>query len=191
MPRERKLSLRSVWDSDIVLEAFTAAGIKSKHTHQLYRRLLAREDKYQETKEIPELDSKAWLPNTFLDFPVAAKELLLKDFQLFTTKIVERKDSDGLHTTKLLVRLQDGNVVESVIIRHEGRNTLCVSSQVGCAMGCRFCATGTLGLLGHLTAGEILEQLVHANRIEKIRNVVFMGMGEPLDNLAAVLSGKH
>ena len=77
-------------------------------------------------------------------------------------------------------------MVESVIIRHDNRNTLCVSSQVGCAMGCRFCATGTLGLLGNLTCGEILEQLVHANRICPIRNVVFMGMGEPLDNPSGV-----
>ena len=64
------------------------------------------------------------------------------------------------------------------------RATLCVSSQVGCKMGCKFCATGTLGELGHLTSGEILEQLVHANRVNDvpIRNVVFMGMGEPLNN---------
>eukprot|EP00920_Eleutheroschizon_duboscqi_P019880 GHVT01047642.1.p1 GENE.GHVT01047642.1~~GHVT01047642.1.p1 ORF type:complete len:393 (-),score=18.62 GHVT01047642.1:534-1712(-) len=68
------------------------------------------------------------------------------------------------------------------------RATLCVSSQVGCKMGCTFCATGTMGLLTNLTGGEILEQLYHASKIENIRNVVFMGMGEPLDNYQEVLS---
>lgn len=62
------------------------------------------------------------------------------------------------------------------------RHSICVSSQIGCLLGCKFCATGTMGLVGNLYAGEIVEQLVHASRLEKVRNVVFMGMGEPLDN---------
>ncbi|CAN0538060.1 unnamed protein product, partial [Ectocarpus sp. 8 AP-2014] len=76
------------------------------------------------------------------------------------------------------VRLQDGQMVETVIIKHNGthpRTTLCVSSQVGCQMACTFCATGTMGLKGDLTAGEILEQVLHASRVSPIRNVVFMG----------------
>ncbi|KUF89713.1 putative RING finger protein P32A8.03c [Phytophthora nicotianae] len=73
-------------------------------------------------------------------------------------------------------------------MRHTGRNTLCVSSQVGCQMGCTFCATGTLGIIADLCSGEILEQLAHANRVAPIRNVVFMGMGEPLNNYDAVLA---
>eukprot|EP00884_Botryococcus_braunii_P021041 jgi/Botrbrau1/7620/Bobra.0159s0069.1 len=93
------------------------------------------------------------------------------------------------------MRLQDGLKIEAVIMRYdpspsagpgEYRKTLCVSSQVGCQMGCTFCATGTMGLLGNLTAGEILEQLVVARKLEPIRNVVFMGMGEPLSNYEAV-----
>lgn len=68
------------------------------------------------------------------------------------------------------------------------RATLCVSSEVGCAMGCTFCATGTMGLTADLTAGEIVEQLVHARRVAQIRNIVFMGMGEPLNNYGAVRS---
>jgi adenine C2-methylase RlmN of 23S rRNA A2503 and tRNA A37 len=68
------------------------------------------------------------------------------------------------------------------------RNTLCVSSQVGCQMGCTFCATGTMGLIADLTSGEILEQLVHATTMVPLRNIVFMGMGEPLNNYPAVLS---
>ncbi|KAL4420786.1 hypothetical protein ABPG75_010442 [Micractinium tetrahymenae] len=66
------------------------------------------------------------------------------------------------------------------------RATLCVSSEVGCAMGCTFCATGTMGIIADLTAGEIVEQLVHASSVARIRNIVFMGMGEPLNNYSAV-----
>lgn len=72
--------------------------------------------------------------------------------------------------------------------RHGGpRSTLCVSSQVGCKMGCTFCATGSMGFKSNLTSGEIVEQLVHASRISPIRNVVFMGMGEPLNNYRALV----
>ena len=81
-----------------------------------------------------------------------------------------------------------GGGKEKGAFRSNPRATLCLSSQVGCSMGCTFCATGTMGLTAHLTAGEILEQLYHANQITKIRNVVFMGMGEPLDNYTAVLT---
>jgi adenine C2-methylase RlmN of 23S rRNA A2503 and tRNA A37 len=65
-------------------------------------------------------------------------------------------------TTKLLIRLQDGHLVETVVMRYSHRSTVCVSSQVGCRMACRFCSTGTMGLLGHLTAGEMCEQ-VHSS----------------------------
>ncbi|CAE7167900.1 rlmN, partial [Symbiodinium necroappetens] len=95
---------------------------------------------------------------------------------------------------KLVLELQDGQCIETVIIEHGGpkpRATVCVSSQIGCKMGCRFCATGTMGLRAQLHAGEILEQLLHAKQYASptapIRNVVFMGMGEPLDNYPAVL----
>jgi len=72
------------------------------------------------------------------------------------------------------------------------RSTLCVTSQVGCRMACSFCATGTMGYLGGLTSGEILEQVIHALRVEPIRNIVFMGMGEPLDNYEDVVGSiKH
>ncbi|XRA97874.1 ribosomal RNA large subunit methyltransferase N [Pycnococcus provasolii] len=130
-----------------------------------------------------------------------------------TTTVERRLDSKDGRTTKLLVRLQDGNLVETVLMRMDAlmgakgklddtvraskegghrRVTVCVSSQVGCLMGCKFCATGTLGLTGSLTAGEILEQVAHAVAICRpvdggVRNVVFMGQGEPLDNYRAVV----
>ena len=116
------------------------------------------------------------------------------DFDVCTSKIQLAQTSSDGSTTKLAVELQDGHVVESVLMRHEGRVTICVSSQVGCAMGCTFCATGTMGIKGSLSSGEIMEQLVHGSKLlskgsdSSIRNVVFMGMGEPLNNYQNVLA---
>ncbi len=99
------------------------------------------------------------------------------------------RSADG--TAKLLFQLQDGSAIETVLIPDGRRQTVCVSSQVGCAMGCDFCATAKLGLRRDLSAAEILDQLQAARRLlaqgERITNVVFMGMGEPLHNYAAVL----
>jgi len=93
--------------------------------------------------------------------------------------------ADG--TRKYLFRLADGNSVESVLIPDEGRNTLCISSQVGCAMACEFCLTGTFRFLRNLTCAEIVNQLCAVLRDADIRNIVFMGMGEPLANLDQVV----
>jgi len=90
------------------------------------------------------------------------------------------RSPDG--SSRLLLRLRDGALVESVVIPERGRVTLCVSSQAGCGRGCAFCATARLGLLRNLESGEILEQAVIARRMAPVSNVVFMGMGEPLDN---------
>merc|ERR1712166_779932 len=118
-------------------------------------------------------------------------------FSLKTSSIREKVMSQEDSTIKLVIKLQDDQLVESVIIRHSDdmpRNTLCVSSQIGCSMGCKFCATGTMNLLGNLSSGEILEQLWHANDVLRqegdppVSNIVFMGMGEPLDNYDPVIS---
>ncbi|KAI9107839.1 hypothetical protein K1719_021175 [Acacia pycnantha] len=99
--------------------------------------------------------------------------------------------SDG--TRKILFTLDDGLVIETVVIPCDrGRNTVCVSSQVGCAMNCQFCYTGRMGLTRHLSAAEIVEQAVFAQRlltseVGSITNVVFMGMGEPLHNIDNVI----
>jgi len=93
--------------------------------------------------------------------------------------------NDG--TRKYLFTLEDGESVESVLIPDEGRNTLCISSQVGCAMACEFCLTGTFRLSRNLTTAEIINQVCAARRDAEIRNIVFMGMGEPLHNLANVV----
>ncbi len=106
----------------------------------------------------------------------------------------ERRSADG--TVKWTWRTHDGKLVESVYMPEPGRKTLCVSTQAGCAVGCTFCMTGTMGLARNLTAGEIVDQVARANRrlVElgegagprPLTNLVFMGMGEPLHNYDAV-----
>eukprot|EP00262_Sarcandra_glabra_P017794 TRINITY_DN6205_c0_g1_i1.p1 TRINITY_DN6205_c0_g1~~TRINITY_DN6205_c0_g1_i1.p1 ORF type:complete len:423 (+),score=51.61 TRINITY_DN6205_c0_g1_i1:97-1365(+) len=125
---------------------------------------------------------------------------LNKDFKKMLSRIAEFKAlspkdiitaSDG--TKKILFTLEDGLVVETVVIPcNRGRTTVCVSSQVGCAMNCQFCYTGRMGLRRHLTTAEIVEQAVFARRlfsaeVGSITNVVFMGMGEPLHNIENVI----
>jgi len=97
--------------------------------------------------------------------------------------VQEQVSIDG--TKKYLFRLSDGNQIESVLIPDKSRSTLCISSQVGCALGCTFCMTGTVGKIRNLKPSEILDQYMLVNRYNEnsITNIVFMGMGEPLDNL--------
>jgi 23S rRNA (adenine2503-C2)-methyltransferase len=110
-----------------------------------------------------------------------------------------QKKTSGDGSEKFLFALEDGEMIESVLMPDEDRLTLCVSSQVGCAMGCRFCATGMLGLNRNLKSYEITDQIISVSRLLKvsgaekpkatkeITNIVFMGMGEPLDNLNEVI----
>lgn len=110
--------------------------------------------------------------------------------ELKEEKILKSKDGQ---TAKSLFRLKDGLFIESVLMKHQdGRRTVCVSSQVGCSIGCRFCATGQQGFKRNLTTSEILDQILYFARIlkknnERITNVVFMGMGEPFLNYDSVL----
>lgn len=119
-----------------------------------------------------------------------AQELLSQILQLtdLTLPAITSEFTDG-QTSKFLVGVGEGLEVESVVIPMQSGGTLCVSSQVGCRMGCAFCETGRMGLLKHLSAEEIVAQLfiakIHLN--QSIRNIVFMGMGEPFDNYDNVL----
>lgn len=110
------------------------------------------------------------LPKAFLDFLADENN----DFVTLTSRIQSKPTSLDGTTTKMAIELQDGHVVESVLMRHVSekgsRATVCVSSQVGCAMGCTFCATGTMGIRGDLCTGEILEQLVHAGSILSVES---------------------
>ncbi len=107
--------------------------------------------------------------------------------------IADNASSDGL-TRKFLLRLEDGQTIETVAMGYTGRMTACVSTQAGCAMGCVFCATGQMGFSRHLRPGEIVAQVLHARDVvsqqggHSLRNLVLMGMGEPLHNYDAVLT---
>lgn len=120
------------------------------------------------------------------DLPISLRSALDEAFTLFGTRIAQHREAaDGTH--KLLVRLQDGQLIECVLIQEAGRHTACISTQVGCAMGCVFCASGLAGLERNLTAGEITEELILLRNLlpagQRLTHIVVMGMGESLANL--------
>jgi 23S rRNA (adenine2503-C2)-methyltransferase len=120
------------------------------------------------------------------DLPLSLRRELAETFVPLGTQIERHLESaDGTH--KLLLRLHDGQLVECVLIQENDRRTACISTQVGCGMGCVFCASGLNGVARNLSAGEVLEQLVRLRNLlpapERLTNIVVMGMGEPLANL--------
>ncbi len=119
------------------------------------------------------------------DLPKSYREELAQIAEINELKLLtfEKSNCDG--TTKFLFKLKDGEKIESVLIPDESRLTLCVSTQVGCPIDCKFCATGAMGFRRNLTAGEIVDQIIQAQKFaeRRITNIVFMGMGEPLLNL--------
>ena len=122
--------------------------------------------------------------------PVALREALDRE-RPEALSPVRASTGDGGETVKWLWRLVDGPLIETVLMHYDGRSTVCVSTQAGCAMGCGFCATGQAGFERHLTVGEVVEQIVRAARHagdRRVSNVVFMGMGEPLANPDATLA---
>ncbi|KAE8670010.1 Radical SAM superfamily protein isoform 3 [Hibiscus syriacus] len=171
---------RSAFDAAELRAQFTDAGINTKCIASIWKYVL--QNPGCEFDEIPDLPSSAYL-------------LLHSKFKPLTSAIHSVLDSTDGVTTKLLIGLQAVIMTYDTRLGKYGgkprlggpRTTLCISSQVGCKMGCRFCATGTMGFKNNLTSGEIVEQLVHASRLTSIRNVVFMGMGEPLNNYTALV----
>jgi 23S rRNA (adenine2503-C2)-methyltransferase len=121
--------------------------------------------------------------------PKELRELLAGCSRLTALLIEERPAAVGEGTAKFLFKTLDGHFLESVLISQRDRETVCVSTQLGCAVRCPICASGKTGLLRNLTAGEIIEQIAWIARKTgcKITNVVFMGMGEPLDNFDEVM----
>ena len=121
------------------------------------------------------------------DLSLAARTRLSENYTLgLSSPLRESISTDG--TKKYLFETQQGQYIESAYIPDRDRATLCVSSQAGCRMGCRFCATARQGLQHSLTAGEIINQIVSLPDRDRLTNIVFMGMGEPLDNLDNVLN---
>lgn len=116
------------------------------------------------------------------------REQLVDNFDYYPITLAEKQvATDG--TQKFLFKMQDGEKIESVLIPEPNRATVCLSSQVGCKFGCKFCATGKLGFTRNLTTAEIVSQLMlmQEHTEQRISNVVFMGMGEPLDNYDNVM----
>ena len=118
----------------------------------------------------------------------ALREKLSESYFIDAPTIAQKQVSQKDGTVKFLFRLSDGNFIESVFMKYHHGNTLCVSSQVGCLMGCRFCASTIGGKVRDLTSGEIISQIITAQKEtgERISNIVMMGIGEPLDNFLNV-----
>jgi 23S rRNA (adenine2503-C2)-methyltransferase len=129
----------------------------------------------------------------FTNIPKDLKDLLAQSFEFYLPEIDTALKSID-QSVKFLLKTPDHFFIESVLMPLESRVTLCISSQVGCKMACTFCQTGKMGLARNLSSGEILSQILLANRYlqqngstQKVSNIVFMGMGEPLDNFDAVV----
>jgi 23S rRNA (adenine2503-C2)-methyltransferase len=163
----------------------TAAGVNPHHAKSLWRAL--------HREGVSDLAGHHFLPPLarWIEAHVDGdKELYLDRPEV----VDEIRSGDGL-TRKFLLRLDDGQVIETVLMGYDGRHTVCVSTQAGCAMGCVFCATGQMGFVRHLRPGEIVAQVLHARRVlkeiqpnKRLRNLVMMGMGEPLHNIDAVMT---
>ncbi len=123
------------------------------------------------------------------NLPLSLRERLKEACLLCAPKAARKQSSAKDGTIKYLWRLADGNCVESVLMRYRHGNTVCISSQVGCRMGCAFCASTIAGKVRDLSPGELLDQVVFTQKDSgaPISNIVLMGIGEPMDNLDAVL----
>ncbi len=127
----------------------------------------------------------------FSNLPLSLRDRISDQYSLAGLSLEKELSSSDGQTHKYLYSLADGKAIETVLMAYHDRNTVCISSQVGCAMGCKFCATGNMGFIRNLTTGEIVEQVIKSAVIllsngEKLTNVVFMGMGEPFHNYQAV-----
>ena len=136
-----------------------------------------------------------WINKGISDFsqmkniPNSLKEKLTNYSYISVANIEKKQISSYDNTVKYLYRLYDDNFIESVVMSYHHGNTICISTQVGCKMGCRFCATGKQGFTRNLTAGEMIAQIETAQKDLGVRisNIVLMGMGEPLDNFDNVM----
>ena len=158
-------------DLTILDEWLAAAGEPPYRARQVWRWAARGAESYEE----------------MTDLPAPLRAALAADVP-FTTLVVEREARSRDGTVKTLFRTGEGHPVEAVLMRYrDGRRSICVSSQSGCPLTCTFCATGRMAFARNLTSSEILDQALHFRRLEAIDHCVFMGMGEPMLNLDAVL----
>lgn len=162
---------------DEMKEWLTANGEKAFRAAQIYEWLYEKRVKtFEEMSNLPK----------------ALREKLEAEFALTTlSTIIKQESKDG--TIKFLFQLQDGYSIETVLMRHDYGNSICVTTQVGCRIGCTFCASTLGGLKRHLMAGEIVEQVVKVQQQldeteERVSSIVIMGIGEPFDNYDAMMN---
>ncbi len=164
---------------------FSASGLAPIHARTLWRALYRESDRPLTNREDFVAPLRRWC-----DESQSQKGGISFTRPEFASRI---SSTDGL-TEKFLLQLGDGQTVETVLMGYPGRMTACVSTQVGCAMGCVFCATGQMGFSRHLRPGEIVTQVLQAQELARgpnapgLRNLVLMGMGEPLHNYDAVMT---
>jgi 23S rRNA (adenine2503-C2)-methyltransferase len=126
-------------------------------------------------------------PDEFSNLPKSLRAKMSENLRFEVLEPTLKLDSSDGQTRKTLFRLPDDRQIEAVLMRYDRRKTLCISTQVGCAMGCTFCATGQMGFKRHLSSGEIVAQVMYYARLlreedQAVTNVVLMGMGEPFHN---------
>lgn len=173
MDLKEKYDIKSMTYNE--LEAFVLRlGEKKFRAKQLYE--------WMHKRLVAEFDQ---MTNLSKDF----RGRLMEECTIAGARIEQEQVSKQDGTRKFLMRLQDGNVVESVLMKYKHGNSVCVSSQVGCRMGCRFCASTVGGLVRSLHTSEILDQIYEIQRYtgERVSNVIIMGIGEPLDNFENVI----
>ncbi|MFA6940851.1 MAG: 23S rRNA (adenine(2503)-C(2))-methyltransferase RlmN [Clostridiaceae bacterium] len=127
--------------------------------------------------------------NLYNNIPKGLINKLSENFYADIPNIVKIYESKNKSTKKLLLSYKDNNIIETVLMKYEYGYSICVSTQIGCSMGCSFCASGLDGLVRNLTSGEIISQVIAGNKVlgERVSNIVLMGSGEPLDNYENVL----
>lgn len=134
-------------------------------------------------------DEKVQSFDEMTNLSLSLREKLKNNYTMCNFNIIKKQESkDG--TIKYLFDVLDGNAIETVLMRYHHGNSICVSSQIGCKMGCKFCASTGINFIRNLTSGEIVEQIIRVEQDtkERISNVVFMGIGEPLDNYDNVVN---
>lgn len=170
----KTLDLRSLNEQEM-LQMAERFGEKSFRGKQLFE--------WIHGKQVSDIAQISNLPKAFLGE-------ISEEYEISGVQMVKKQVSREGDTAKYLFSLSDGNLVESVWMKYHHGNSVCISSQVGCRMGCRFCASTLTGLTRNLTAGEMLSQIYEIQRETGVRvsNVIVMGMGEPLDNYDNLLS---
>lgn len=169
----RNIDLKSL-EMEELEEAFINFNEKRYRAHQTF--------KWIHQKMVSSIDD-------ITELPQGLRDKLNSNYKISKLKIVQRLDSKYDDTSKYLFMLDDGNIIESVMMKYKHGISVCLSTQVGCRMGCKFCASTKSGLVRNLLPGEILDQFyqIQKDQGNKITNIVLMGSGEPLDNYNNVI----